>query len=57
MSLHLNQLSLICFSSTNTAVCSFELKTRDGVELKGVVKELSQAKKEYDEACSKGWSS
>ena len=37
------------------AVCSFEVKTRDGVELKGVVKELSQAKEEYEEARSKGW--
>jgi Vault protein inter-alpha-trypsin domain len=37
------------------AVCRFELKTKNGVELKGVVKELSQAKEDYEEARSKGW--
>ena len=40
---------------SRAAVCSFELKTRHGVQLKGVVKELSQAKEEYEEARSKGW--
>jgi Vault protein inter-alpha-trypsin domain len=37
------------------AVCSFGMKTRNGVELKGVVKELSEAKEMYEEARSKGW--
>jgi Vault protein inter-alpha-trypsin domain len=36
------------------AVCSFEMKSNNGVRLKGVVKELSQAKEEYQDARSKG---
>ncbi|KAF8521302.1 hypothetical protein JB92DRAFT_3111192 [Gautieria morchelliformis] len=39
----------------NAAVCSFEMKSTNGARLKGVVKELSQAKEEYQEALSKGW--
>lgn len=36
------------------AVCSFELKTDNGARLKGIVKELSRAKEDYQEALSKG---
>ncbi|KAF8578905.1 hypothetical protein K439DRAFT_1620948 [Ramaria rubella] len=37
------------------AVCSFEMHTRNGDRLKGVVKELSQAKEDYEEARRRGW--
>ena len=36
------------------AVCGFEMKADNGVWLKGVVKELSQAKEDYQEALSNG---
>jgi Vault protein inter-alpha-trypsin domain len=37
------------------AVCSFEMKTSNGTRLKGIVKELSQAQEDYQEARKKGW--
>jgi hypothetical protein len=36
------------------AVCAFEMKTRDGKVVYGLVKEKEQAKKEYNEAIVQG---
>jgi hypothetical protein len=36
------------------AVCAFEMKTQDGREVHGVVKEKVQAKRDYDNAVARG---
>jgi hypothetical protein len=38
----------------NAAVCAFRMETADGTVVRGVVKELVKAQKEYKDAINKG---